>query len=208
MNTSLYLICTGWNFVTAEYLTASSSISIHVLILPVYQCVALLFNFCLPYVLDRKNSLLMYSLDRKNTEIMTSFDRFTNSIDFLKESEASFSWLTSGGSESCHSSEERNKENHNLMQTVPVIHYSRRESSSVHDLKGLFIQISEEIIFFSDVWNFRSTWSLLSWEEQQSSNYQKVFCWQQQEEDFPITLWTGDVNIYLFYSRYMNYLKR
>lgn len=156
MNTSLYLICTGWNFVTAEYLTASSSISIHVLILPVYQCVALLFNFSLPCVLDRKNLLLMYSLERKNTEIMTSFDRFTNSSDFLKESEASFSWLTSGGSGSCHSSEERNKKNHNLIQTVPVIHYSRRESYSVHNLKGLFIQISEEIIFFSDVWNFHS----------------------------------------------------
>lgn len=61
--------------------------------------------------------------------------------------------MTSRGNKNCHSAEEGNKENPNLILKEVVIYYRRGESSGVHIPEVLFIQISEEItiphIFFS-----------------------------------------------------------
>lgn len=96
----------------------------------------------------------------KILELWPLLIQFTSRIDFLMESEVSFSWLTSRGNKNCHSAEEGNKENPNLILKEVVIYYSRGESSGVHMPEVLFIQISEEItrphIFFLNLWNILS----------------------------------------------------
>lgn len=92
----------------------------------------------------------------KTLELWPLLIQFTNSIDFLMESEVSFSWLTSRGNKSFHSAAEGNKENCNLVLKQVLLYYTRGESSGVHTLKALFIQISEEIttsFFFLYLWN-------------------------------------------------------